>query len=81
MNNTKLEFTNYGYNNIAWFRFGDDYVSNSDKFVFLDRSGKYNHLSCSFNDENGNFVSPFDGKFLDRPVMEIQAFICLEIVN
>lgn len=64
LNNTKLEFTNYGYNNIAWFRFGDDYVSNSDKFVFLDRSGKYNHLSCSFNDENGNFVSPFDGKFL-----------------
>ena len=60
----KLKFTEYGQNLKAWFRFGEDYVSNDEKFVMLDRSGNYNHLNCYFKNSDNTFVSPFDGRFV-----------------
>lgn len=59
----KLEFIQHGYDLKAWFRFGNDYVNNDEKFVVLDRSGNYNHLNCHFKNSDNEFVSPFDNRF------------------
>jgi len=61
---TKLPFTEYGQKLKTWFRFGDDYVNNDEKFVMLDRSGNYNHLNCYFKNSDNTFVSPFDNRFV-----------------